>query len=188
VTRRRRRLGLAALLLLVGCATPLDEGDRHYRQGDRLAALEAWREIKPDDEYYADARRRISDVEEEFHSLVVRYKQRARYYEVHDQLAESILNYRLALKLQPQDRETLAHVQELSRSLAASKAQTLAAFHQDLEQRDLAPAREKLEHLGALDPFDPELESERRQFHSVLQTEIERRLAEGRRRFTAGDL
>jgi len=177
-----------ALLSLLACTTPLDEGDRHYRAGDRLAALEAWREVPEDDGYYADARRRISDVEEEFHSLVVRYKQRARYYESHDQLAESILNYRLALKLQPQDRETLNHVQELSRTLSLSKAETLAAFHGDLEQRELAPAREKLDRLGALDPFDPELETERRQFNEVLQAEIELRLERGQSLFEAGEL
>ena len=137
------RSGLAALAagMTLACATALDTGERHYRDGDRLGALETWRSIPPDHRDFAPGQQRLAEVEEEFQSLVIRYKQRGRYFESRERLAESILNYRLALKLQPDDRETLDHVQILSRSLAAEKAATLEAFRQDLARRELGAAR-----------------------------------------------
>jgi tetratricopeptide (TPR) repeat protein len=177
-----------AAVALLACTTALDTGERHYRDGDRLAALETWRRIPPDHRDYASAQQRVAEVEEEFQSLVVRYKQRGRYFESRERLAESILNYRLALKLQPHDRETLDHVQVLSRSLAAEKAATLEAFRQDLEKREIGAAREKLARLSDLDAFDPDLETERRLFNRELEQEIRAGLELGRQRFAAGDL
>jgi len=184
------RSGLAALAagMTLACATALDTGERHYRDGDRLGALETWRSIPPDHRDFAPGQQRLAEVEEEFQSLVIRYKQRGRYFESRERLAESILNYRLALKLQPDDRETLDHVQVLSRSLAAEKAATLEAFHQDLAKRELGAAREKLARLSELDAFDPDLETERRRFNRELTREIRRALERGRQHFAAGDL
>ncbi len=184
------RSGVASLALgaLLACTTPLDTGERHYRDGDRLSALETWRRIPPDHRDHAAAQQRVADVEEEFESLVVRYKQRGRYFESRERLAESILNYRLALKLQPHDRATLDHVQLLSRSLAAEKAATLAAFHRDLAEHELGAARQKLARLSDLDSFDPDLETERRQFNRELRKEIGLGLERGRQHFAAGDL
>jgi tetratricopeptide (TPR) repeat protein len=183
------RASLAGLLAaLAACTTALDTGERHYRDGDRLAALETWRGIPPDHRDFAPAQQRVTEVEEEFQSLVIRYKQRGRYFESRERLAESILNYRLALKLQPDDRETLEHVQILSRSLAAEKAATLEAFRQDLARRELGAAREKLARLSDLDAFDPDLETERRQFNRELTREIRLALERGRQHFAAGDL
>ena len=34
----------AVACLVVACRTPLEEGERLYREGDRLGALETWRE------------------------------------------------------------------------------------------------------------------------------------------------
>ena len=188
--RPRFRQGVAALaaVALLACATTLDTGERHYRDGDRLTALETWRSIPPDHRDFASAQQRVAEVEEEFQSLVVRYKQRGRYFESRERLAESILNYRLALKLQPHDQETLDHVQILSRSLAAEKAATLEAFRQDLEKREIGAAREKLARLSGLDAFDPDLETERRLFNRELDQEIRTGLERGRQRFAAGDL
>jgi hypothetical protein len=192
VTRRIRSpfATLAALAAggLLACATALDTGERHYRDGDRLAALETWRGVPPDHRDFAAAQQRAAEVEEEFRSLVVRYKQRGRYFESRERLAESILNYRLALKLQPGDRETLDHVQLLSRALAAEKSATLAAFRAHLEKRELGAAREKLARLSDLDAFDPDLETERRQFNRELAEGIRLGLARGRQHFAAGDL
>ena len=180
-------VGLTAAAL-VACTTPLDTGERHYRDGDRLAALETWRGIPPDHRDFAPAQERVTEVEEEFQSLVIRYKQRGRYFESRERLAESILNYRLALKLQPDARETLDHVQVLSRALAAEKAATLEAFRQDLARRELGAAREKLARLSDLDAFDPDLETERLQFNRELTREIRLALERGRQHFAAGDL
>lgn len=183
------RLATASLLAWpLACATDLQLGERHYREGDRLAALETWRHIPVDNRQYAEARRRIAEVEREFEQLVERYKQRGHYYESRERLAESILNYRLALKLQPDDRETLALVQRLARDLATRKRETLAAFRRDLEAPELAGAREKLDTLGGLDPFDPDLETERRQFNQALLAETERLMVEGRRGLAGGQL
>ena len=92
-----KRIACALLALSwVGCGTPLATGERLYREGDRLAALETWRAIPEDDAGHEKAQERIAVVEEEFHQLVVRYKQRARYFEAKERLAESIVNYRLA--------------------------------------------------------------------------------------------
>lgn len=178
----------AALITTISCISPLAEGERSYREGDRLAALETWRAIPVDDSSYEQAQERIGQVEREFHQLVVRYKQRGRYFESRERLAESILNYRLALKLQPDDHETLAHVQALSRVLADRRSETLADFHRHLEALELASARTSLTRLRELDPFDPELEIEARQFEQVLEEEIDRQMEAGRTGFTTGDL
>jgi tetratricopeptide (TPR) repeat protein len=181
---------LAAVLAAAGlaCTTPLDVGERHYRDGDRLAALETWRRIPPGEADHRRAQERIAEVEQEFRQLVVRYKQRGRYFAAHDRLAESTLNYRLALKLQPDDRETLALVQDLSRQLAARKRETGLAFRADLELRALGPARAKLATLRQLDPFDPELETEARRLEQLLAEELETQMAAGRTSFGLGDL
>jgi len=178
----------AALITIVSCATPIAEGERSYREGDRLGALETWRRIPVDDSSYAQAQARIGEVEREFHQLVVRYKQRGRYFESRERLAESILNYRLALKLQPDDHETLAHVQALSRVLAERRRETLAEFQLHLEALELASARTSLSTLRELDPFDPELEIEARQFEQVLEEEVNRQMEAGRTGFNTGHL
>lgn len=185
----RRAVALAAALITAtSCTTPLARGERAYREGDRLAALETWRRIPSDDASYEQAQERIGQVEHEFHQLVVRYKQRGRYFESRERLAESVLNYRLALKLQPDDHETLAHVQALSRTLADRRRETLVDFYQHLDSLELASARTSLEKLRELDPFDPELETEARHFEQVLQDEVDRQMEVGRTGFTTGDL
>ena len=178
----------AALITIVSCATPIAEGERSYREGDRLGALETWRRIPVDDSSYAQAQARIGEVEREFHQLVVRYKQRGRYFESRERLAESILNYRLALKLQPDDHETLAHVQALSRVLAERRRETLAEFQLHLEALELASARTSLSTLRERDPFDPGLEIEARQFEQVLEEEVNRQMEAGRTGFNTGHL
>jgi len=178
---------LALGLVLAACTTPLELGERRYREGDRLAALEAWREVRGDSPYHEAAQRRIAAVENEFEQLVVRYVKRARYYERKGRLAESVLNYRLALKLQPDDRETLAHVQELARVLAERRQGLDAAFRESFERGDLAAAREHLDALRTLDPFAPQVATHERQLESALQGEVETLLARGRRGFSSGN-
>ena len=178
-----------ALLLLVwaGCGTPLATGELLYREGDRLAALETWRAIPEDDAGYEKAQERIAVVEEEFQQLVVRYKQRARYFEAKERLAESIVNYRLALKLQPDDAETLAHVQELAREVVRERRVLRAQYRADFDAGNLAKAGASLEKLRTLDPFDPALQLDERELRDGLQRSITHLLAVGRRGFSDGN-
>lgn len=177
-------LGLA----LAACTTPLELGERRYREGDRLAALEVWRNVRGDSPYYDAAQSRIAEVENEFGQLVVRYVKRARYYERRGRLAESVLNYRLALKLQPDDEETLEHVQRLVRELAARRAEADVAFRRSFQEGDLAEARGHLDALRTLDPFSPEAATHERQLEAAFQGRLDRLLARGRRGFSSGNL
>lgn len=173
--------------LLAGCTTPLQEGERFYREGDRLRALETWRGIPEDAPNHAEALERIEVVETEFDRLVIQYKQRGRYYEGKERLAESILNYRLALKLQPDDAETLAHVQDLARALSARKAELNRDYREAFTAGDLSRARRRLADLRTSDPFDPDLETDERELRVALRAEVERRMASGRRGFASGN-
>jgi len=184
----RHSIVLALALAAAGCTTPLELGERRYREGDRRAALEAWREIRPDAFAYDDAQRRIDEVEEEFQQLVLRYQKRGAYYEARERLAESVLNYRLALNLQPNDEETLAHVQELVRVLASERSRTRATFREHFEAENLAGARNALKSLRTLDPFSAEVAADARELDHALDGQIQRLLARGRRGFTSGNL
>ena len=140
-----------------------------------------WRSVPEDHVFYGSARERITVVEEEFQQLVVRYEQRGRYFEDKDRLSESILNYRLALKLQPDNAETLAHVQKLARSVASQRRELHARYRTDFDGGDLAKAGAWLDRLRTLDPFDPELEADERELGSALRESVTRLLAAGRR-------
>jgi len=166
--------------------TPLQRGEKLYREGDRLGALDVWRQIPPDSLQYDAARKRIAEVEDEFHQLIVRYKQRGRYFERKDRLAESILNYRLAVKLDPDDRETMAQVQDLSRVLAARKITVRQAYKDAYARGDLPEARSQLIVLRQLDPFDPDLEADQAELETALRGQVDQHLANGRREFNAG--
>jgi tetratricopeptide (TPR) repeat protein len=176
-----------AALFVVACTTALELGERRYREGDPLGALSIWRAIDDDAFEYDAAQRRITDVEQEFEQLVRYYKKRALYYEERDRLAESVLNYRLALKLQQEDRATLAHVQELVRRLSSEREAKRQEMRDSFAQGDLPRASSALERLRTLDPFSPETTNDARQLEAALATEIERRLARGRRGFSSGD-
>jgi len=183
---RRGALALA-LLALVGCTTSLERGERLYREGDPLGALAVWRSIPPQSTQHEAARRRVAEVEDEFQQLVVRYKQRGRYFEAHGRLAEAIMNYRLALRLQPDDDETLNHVQELARTLAARKEKLQTAFSQAFDAGNLPEARRQMKVLRTLDPIDPELEAAQRRLDETLRGRVEELLTEGRRGFSSGN-
>jgi tetratricopeptide (TPR) repeat protein len=181
-----RALGGAALA--IACAiSPLERGERLYREGDRVAALGMWRSVPPTSRQYVAASARIAAVEAEFSELVGRHLQRARYFERADRLAESLLDYRIALELQPDEPGALEHVQVLARTLDARKRSTREAFERLRAEGKLGEARVQLATLRQLDPFEPELESEERRLEGELGAEIERRLAVGKQRFAAGD-
>jgi tetratricopeptide (TPR) repeat protein len=178
---------LALAASLAGCGHRMVAGERLYNEGDRLGALEAWRAIPEDSTSYERSLERIAVVEEEFVQLVVRYKQRGRYFESKGRLAESILNYRLALKLQPGDAETLDHVQQLARRIAAEKSELRSAYRTHFDADDLAAAGAPLKRLRELDPFDPELEADERELGAATHEATTRLLAAGRRGFSDGN-
>ncbi len=181
----KRTLTFTLLLLVFGCTTALDLGERRYREGDRLAALEIWRSVPRDAVQYEAAQRRISTVEGEFRQLVVRHRQRARYFEGKDRLAEAILNWRLAARLAPDEGDAVARAQELSRQLAVRKQRALGALRDSLDRGDLAAAAPQLEALRTLDPFDPEVTAEAQRLDGALRELVEQRLGDGRRSFAA---
>ncbi len=184
-TATRLACGLAAAALAAACTSPVERGERLYREGDRLGALELWRAIPENARAYPSVKQRIEVVEAEFQRLVVRYKQRARYFESKGRLAESILNDRLALELQPDDAVTLARVQSLARILDARKAALLTEFRAAFKAGDLASARRSLAQLHTLDAFDPELEAEARALGEALRSEVSKQIAMGRRAFAS---
>ncbi|MGI9431697.1 MAG: hypothetical protein ACR2PQ_05770 [Myxococcota bacterium] len=182
-----RTAGLLVLGGALACTTPLERGERRYQAGDRLGALEIWRAAPSDTTNAARIERRVVEVEKEFDQLVVRYKKRGRYYERKDRLAESILNYRLALRLQGSDAESLEHVQGLARDLDRRKRSSRTALGEALAAGELRQARTELAEMRRLDPFDSKLETVERQLDDALRAEVDRLLARGRRGFTSGN-
>ena len=182
-----RALAAACALLAAACTTPLEQGERRYAEGDRLGALEIWRAVPEDAADHERVERRIAEVEAEFVRLVEQYKQRARYFEERDRLAESILSYRLALALQPGDAASLDHVQELARALAKRKATLRQDYGGAVAKGDLGAARDCQGELRKLDPLDPDLETSSRQLDAALRAEIERLGQQGRGSFAAGN-
>jgi tetratricopeptide (TPR) repeat protein len=191
MTRRASTLALLAVLGL-GCATPLALGEERYREGDRRGALEIWRAAPEDDRDQAEIQQRIADVEAEFAELVRGYRQSAQRLEGEGRLAEAVLDRRLALALQPDDRESWAHVQRLARELAARKSALADDYALQRSAGDLSGARETLVSLRTLDPFDPALEGEERQLEvDIARDRAERKLAlfdEYQELLLAGDL
>lgn len=182
-----RVAALAVLGAVLACTTPLERGERRYRAGDSLGALEIWRAAPADSTGAARIELRIEAVEQEFEQLAVRYKKRGRYYEGKDRLAESILSYRLALRVHGDDPESLRHVQELARVLDARKRESRTALGDALAAGELGRARAELAEMRKLDPFDSKLETVERQLDDALHVEIDRLLARGRRGFTSGN-
>lgn len=180
-------MALAIALVAIACTTTYELGERRFREGDRLAALQIWRGIDADSPHYEMAQRRIGEVEAEFSQLVVRYQQRARYFERKDRLAEAVLSWRLAAKLAPDDPVALQHAQSLARTLATRRSEGLARLRAAAARNDRGAAARELESLRTLDPFDPEVAAEGQRLEAALRDEVDARLAKARERFTAGD-
>jgi tetratricopeptide (TPR) repeat protein len=171
--RATRSLGWACGLLALACTTPLERGERAYHRGDREQAIEAWQGIDAAELDYGTAQTRIQAVAEERGQLVARYLQRGRYFEERGRLAEAVLDYRLALRIDPSDRATLAHVQELSRQLAKARAEGLALFRAAYDRDDLGAARVHIAALRVLDAFSPEIADGQRQLAEALAYRID---------------
>ena len=173
---------------VLGCTTPLEQGERAYQRGDREQAIEAWRDVDAAELDYASAQSRIGMVAEERGQLVTRYLQRARYFEERRRLAEAVLDYRLALRIEPSDRATLAHVQALSRRLAKARAEGLASFRNAFELDDLGAARVHIASLRVLDAFSPEVSDGQRQLAGALAARIDAIVSRGSDDIASGEL
>ncbi len=180
-------LAAAAALLAVSCATPLLDGERRYREGDRRGALEIWRSVARGDPDYAAASDRAARVQDELIQLGDGYIESARSFESDGRLAEAVLDYRLALAFRADDPATLAHVQRLARELATRKKSRVAELERALERGDLEGARQTLAVLHALDPFDPGFGTRQRQLQDAVNAEWRRRRAFDRERL-AGEV
>jgi len=157
-------LGCGALLF--GCASPGADGELLYSAGDLHGAIESWRA--------ADAKAlapRIAEVEAELAARVQRYIANARELEREGRLEEALLNYRLALELQPDDAENLAHVQQLARDAVAQRRALLDAYRDVRARGDLAASEIALVKLRRLDPFEPAYQSEELRLRSVIEEE-----------------
>ena len=181
------RAPLLLLTLAIGCVSTLEQGEERYRQGDRRAALDVWHTVGVDDREHSSVADRIAAVKEELDRLVVAYVESAAILESEGRLAESILDYRLGLELEPDDSETLALVQGLARELSSRKAILQTEYEADLEHGDLDAANESLARLRRLDPFDPMYETEERQLQAALRVEWRRREVRIRAQF-AGEV
>ena len=100
--------------------------------------------------------------------MAIHESRRVEFSERRDRLAESVLNYRLALELQPADHETLEHVQRLVRRLDERKARAKQQFDAAFGAGDLASARLHLATLRTLDPLDPRLQADDRRLEDAL--------------------
>jgi tetratricopeptide (TPR) repeat protein len=186
-----RRAAVLALLGLLGCVTPLEQGEARYRAGDRRGALEIWRSAPA---YFRspELTQRISQVEAEFADLARGYQESAAKLEAEGRLAEALLDRRLALVLEPDDSDGWAHVQRLAREFTKRKAELASDYRSRLQSGDLEAAQSALVTLRTLDPFEPEFEIEERQLQDALVRERVKRKAElvaqYRQQVTVGDL
>jgi tetratricopeptide (TPR) repeat protein len=173
----RRALFACALALAAGCVSALEQGELRYREGDRRGALEVWRAIPEDASDRAAVEARIAAVEEELDRLAVSYVENAIALESEGRLAEAILDFRLALELEPEDEDSLAHVQQLARELASRRVALRSTYEEERAREDLEAARKTLEQLRQLDPFDPTYETEERELRAAIRVEWRRREA-----------
>jgi tetratricopeptide (TPR) repeat protein len=182
-----KRFALLALLL-AACASPLDRGESLYQHGDLRGALDTWREVPETSPDYPAATMRLETVGADLDKLVARHLKQAGFFEDKGRLAESILSYRLALELRPDDRDTLGRVQTLSRTLAKQKRSHRESFDRAFEDGNLARAHREMARLQKLDPFDAERAAPERSLDDAVSQEVGRRVREGRRLFREGDL
>jgi tetratricopeptide (TPR) repeat protein len=173
--------------VLGACVSPLERGEQFYRQGDVRGAIELWRTVEESHRDYEQIRERLNVVEEQFDRTLKRYEKRALFFESEGQLAEAVLYYRLALKMDPDRAHLLERTQRLVRELAREEAKERAALEAALDSGDLDGASVHAAALARLNPFDPALQLEVRQVRAGIGEQVLRHLEEGRRHYAAGD-
>ncbi|MFI5316643.1 MAG: tetratricopeptide repeat protein [Myxococcota bacterium] len=185
----RSRAGACALMLCfaVGCAQAYDRGERLYSQGDVPGALAVWRGIPESSREYPQAHARLQTLEVELASTLARYEKRAQFFEGEGRLAEAVLYYRLALKLDPDRPATLERVQKLFRELHAQEDLERKRLAAALAAGNLGDANASAEKLSRLDPFDPGIQIEVRQVYAETGAQVLRSLEDGKRAYALGD-
>jgi tetratricopeptide (TPR) repeat protein len=178
-------LAVLVAVAVVACASPYERGERLYRQGDLRGALEVWRGEPPG----ADPRipERLLEVEGEFERLLRRYEKRAESFEAEGRLAEAVLFYRLALKLDPNWPVLLHRVQELVRVQQEEVRAKREELSVALAEGRLREASELVSQLGHLDPFDPAIQIDVRQVRAAVGAEVQRYLEVGKEAYAAGN-
>ncbi|HKC52312.1 MAG TPA: hypothetical protein VKF60_16085 [Myxococcota bacterium] len=176
-----------ALVVALGCAQTYDRGERLYSQGDVAGALAVWRGIPESSREYARAHARLATLEAELASSLARYEKRAQFFEGEGRLAEAVLYYRLALKLDPDRPATLDRVQMLFRELHAQEDAERRRLADALKAGNLRAANASAEKLSRLDPFDPAIQIEVRQVYAETGAQVLRSLEDGKRAYALGD-
>jgi tetratricopeptide (TPR) repeat protein len=172
---------------VVACAGQYQRGEQLYSQGDIAGAVAAWREIPPSSAEYPKAHARLEALDAELASSLARYEKRAQFFEDEGRLAEAVLYYRLALRLDPDRPQTLAKAQTLYRELQSRTAAERAKLAAALAAGDLRQANATAEQLQTLDPFDPAIQIELRQVNAETGAQVLRWLEDGKRAYAAGD-
>jgi tetratricopeptide (TPR) repeat protein len=183
-----RGLSLLAVLVAVAasaCVSPYERGERLYRQGDLRGALEVWHGVPVGDD--PQIQERLPEVEAEFERLLLRYEKRAEFFEAEGRLAEAVLFYRLALKLDPNQPMLLNRVQELVRVQQREARERNEALDLALAEGHLREAGELVSQLSHLDPFDPSIQIEVRKVRGAVGAEVQRHLEVGQEAFAAGN-
>ena len=178
---------LLAIFALAACATPLERGQSLYRQGDLPGALVQWSKVQPGSRDGATAIERSESVSKELKSALVRYEKQAQFYEDEGRLAEAVLYYRLALKIDRSREATLSRVQSLARQLKTRVQKERSGLHAALDAGDLTRASARAAELERLDPFTPSIRIEIRQTRAATGAEVQRLLESGKRAYATGD-
>jgi len=185
---RFRLAGACALLLCVlGCAQAYERGERLYSQGDVPGALDAWRSIPESSREYARAHARLETIEAELAATLARYEKRAEFFEGEGRLAEAVLYYRLALKLDPDRPATLERVQTLFRAQHEQEAAQRERLSRALAAGNLREANAAADKLSRINPFDPGIQIEVRQVYAETGAQVLRSLEDGKRAYANGD-
>jgi len=184
-----RWISALALAGLFGsaCVGPLERGESLYRQGDVRGAIELWRAVPEDDPAHAQVDERLAIVRSEFEKLLVRYEKRGSFFEKEGRLAEAVLDYRLALELDPERPELLDRVQVLVRRLDKEKRAERAALQKALDSSRLVRVKRHADRLAVLDPFDPSLQIEIRRARAATGGRILSHLETGKRAYAAAN-
>jgi tetratricopeptide (TPR) repeat protein len=181
------RIAVAAGLIAAGCASRLDLADQLYRDGALREAVAVWRSIPEDSSERGRAEERLRVVEGELGRMLRRFEKQAAFFESEGRLAEALLYYRLALKIDPERPATLDHVQKLARELAARGARLSAGMTESLRTKDLNSASQQANELLVVNPLDPAVQIDVRQVRHAIAAEILHEMESGRRAYAAGD-
>jgi Flp pilus assembly protein TadD len=186
VSTYRSIAGSACIALLVACAGPLERGERLYRQGDLAGARQVWREVPETHGDHPEVQKRLEVIDAAFDRALLRYEKQAAFFETEDRLAESVLYYRLAYKLDSSRDGLLDRIQRLSRELKAQEDAEKRGLAAALRANDLEKASRHATALARLNPFDPGLQTDVRQVRAGIDEQVEKHLERGKAAYAAG--